>query len=80
MNQDPNILMIAIGLCILPVSICWLRLGLQIFSLITSRPRMALWLYEHVLVMDLLLLALGGPILWYQFVRGRFYTDSERED
>ena len=80
MNQDPNILMIAIGLCILPVSICWLRLGLQIFSLITSRPRMALWLSEHLLVSDLLLLGLGGPIVWCQFLRANFYTNFEGKD
>jgi len=79
MSQNPT-LIIAIGLCILPISFYWLWLGLEIFKWITSQPRLALWLYEHVLVLDLLLLVLGGPILWYQFVRGRFYNDSKKED
>lgn len=76
MNQDLLIILVTIGICILPVSFYWLLLGLEIFTMLTEQPRIASWLSKHLLVMDLLLLALGGPIIWYQFIRGRFYADS----
>ena len=80
MNQDLLILSIVISLCAFPVSFYWLVLGLEIFDRVTSRPAIALWLSNHLLVLDLLLLGLGGPIIWYQFMQGRFYNNSERGD
>lgn len=80
MNQDLLILIIVIGFFALPISFYWLVLGLEIFDWLTSRPTIVLWLSNHLLVLDLLLLGLGGPIVWYQFMRGRFYNNSENGD
>ena len=50
------------------IGLCVLPVIFEIFSLITS------------LVLELLLLGLAGPILCYQFLRGRFYTQPEGKD